>query len=164
MKGELRRIATVGVVLATVAACSTVEVPAAAVRAVGDSFVDAEIQRVGATGPAVGGNVQVIDLPNTNDIHIQVEATGLPPGFHAWHIHSGTCANSGGIVLAFTTAGQNQGIDDPIEAGMDGRAAEDAHIPSDRMTQQQLTGSPHALHIHANVSPPGESIACADLR
>lgn len=164
MNGELKRIATVGVVLATVAGCSTVEVPAAAVRAIGDSFVDAEIRRVGESGPAVGGTVHVIDLPNTEDIHIQVEATGLPPGFHAWHIHSGTCASSGGIVLAFTTAGQNQGIDDPIEADANGRAAEDAHIPSDRMTQQRLLATPHALHIHANVSPPGQSIACADLR
>ena len=164
MNNVLNMLVTFGAISALFAACSSVEVPAAAVEVVGDTFVDANLQRVGTTGPAVGGSVEVIDLPGTDDIHIQVDATGLPPGPHAWHIHSGTCATTGGIVLAFTTAGQNQGIDDPIDAGADGRGAEDAHIPANRMTQQQLTGSPHALHIHANVTPPGQSIACADLR
>jgi Cu/Zn superoxide dismutase len=152
-------------VISVAAACSAAGAPSEVVSAVGDTFVEANLQRSGTAGPAnVGGTVRLLDLPATDNSHIQVAATGLPPGPHAWHIHTGTCAQAGGVVLAFTTAGQNQGIDNPIVAGADGRGAEDADIPANRMTQQQLTGSPHALHIHANVTPPGASIACADLR
>jgi Cu/Zn superoxide dismutase len=157
--------ASASICVMSMAACSAAAAPSEVVSAVGDTFVDANIQRSGTAGPAgVGGTVRVLDLPATENIHIQVAATGLPAGPHAWHIHSGTCAMAGGIVLAFTTAGQNQGIDNPIVAAADGRGAEDADIPANRMTQQQLTASPHALHIHANVTPPGASIACADLR
>jgi hypothetical protein len=70
----------------------------------------------------------------------------------------------GGIALAFTTAGPNQGIDSPIVAAADGSAAEDAPIPAARLSRQQILATPHALQIHAAVSPPGAGIACADLR
>ena len=139
------------------------EVPAAIVRATGDEFITAAIRPSG--GGNAGGLVRVIDVPTTSSMQIQVEATGLPPGPHAWHIHTGTCAQPGAVVVPFTTIGQREGIDEAITAEADGRATEDALIPGALMTRQQLTASPHIVNIHAQGGAnPGAGIACADLR
>lgn len=157
---------TAGAVLVMLAGCSalgleTPEAPEGVVSAVGNTFLRAPVQ--GAGGAAgVSGEVEVIDLPQTDDLHIQVEVAGIAPGQHAWHIHSGTCAQMGGIVVPFTTAGPNTGIDEPIEVAANGRGEEDAHIPAARLTRQQLEGGDYALNIHANPGG-GPGVACANL-
>lgn len=151
--------------LCCVAGCAGTgaEVPAAVVRATGDEFITAGIRPAG--GGNAGGLVRVIDIPTTSTMQVQVEATGLPPGPHAWHIHTGTCAQPGSVVVPFTPIGQREGIDEAITAAADGRATEDAVIPGALLTRQQLTASPHIVNIHAQGgASPGPGIACAELR
>lgn len=154
------------IVLAAGAGCSTVasQAPAEVVREVGDVVVTSNLQSAGqATG--VGGTVRVIDLPGTSDMQIQVEGTGLPPGEHAWHIHAGTCAQPGAIVIPFTPVGQREGLDEAIEVDANGRGSEDGTIPSSMLTQEQLAANPHVVNIHANPgASPGPAVACAPLR
>lgn len=158
---------SVGCLVASVlVGCSAVaeEIPTAAARTVGDVFITSNIQGTGA-GSNAGGLVRLVDLPATEDMQVQVEATGLPSGSHSWHIHSGTCAQPGGVVVAFTTIGQNEGLDEPIVADAQGRAAEDARVPANRLTRQQITSGSYIVNIHARSGPnPGPTIACADLR
>ena len=137
------------------------EAPEAVVSAVGNTFLRSPIQGAGgATG--VSGEVELVDLPQTDDMQVQVDVAGIAPGGHAWHIHSGTCAQLGGIVVPFTTAGQNQGIDTPIEVGANGRGEADARIPADRLSRQQIEGGDYAPNIHANPNG-GPGVACANL-
>lgn len=164
-----RRI--LGIVTATgvsvmLAGCSALgveppEAPEGAVSAVGNSFMRSPLRAEGG-GSGVSGEVELIDLPATDDMQVQVDVSGIAPGAHAWHIHTGTCAQMGGIFLPFTTAGSNAGIDDPIEVGADGRGEEDANIPAARLTRQQLEAGDYALNIHANATG-GPGVACANL-
>lgn len=153
-------------VLAVLAGCSTIgvetpEAPEGVVSAVGDDFVRSPVRGAGgATG--VSGEVEVVDLPTTDDMQVQVEVRGIAPGQHAWHIHSGSCAQPGGIVVPFTAAGQMAALDDPIEVGANGAGEEDARIPAERLSRQQIESGDYALNIHANPSG-GAPVACADL-
>lgn len=138
--------------------------PSPVARELGDVFVTANLRAVGP-GSGVGGTVRVVDLPGTEDMQIQVEATGLPPGEHAWHIHSGSCAQPGEIVVPFTSVGQMRGVDEPIEIEANGRGEESAPIPGSLLTEARLRSSAYSVHIHAQPGMnPGARIACADLR
>jgi hypothetical protein len=151
--------------LAGAAACAGgPEVPTTVTQSVGDVFLTAPLQPVG-TGSTAGGTVRLTDVPGTDNTQIAVQAAGLSAGPHAWHIHSGTCAQPGGVVLAFTTIGSNQGIDDPLVAGANGAASEDAMIPADRLSRAQLQSTPYIVNIHSGSGDrPGGAVACANLR
>lgn len=167
MKPQIHQtVFALGVVLAGLGGCSALgieppEAPEGVVSAVGDSFLRSPIQGAGgATG--VSGEVELVDLPQTDDMQVQVDVSGISPGGHAWHIHSGTCAQLGGIVVPFTTAGPNQGLDTPIEVSAGGRGEADARIPAERLSRQQVEGGDYALNIHANATG-GPGVACANL-
>jgi hypothetical protein len=154
------------IVLAAAGACSSIasQAPSGVVREVGDVIVTSNLQSAGQT-TGVSGTVRVVDLPATSDMQIQVEANGLPPGGHAWHIHTGTCQQPGGIVVPFTPVGQREGLDEPITADANGRATEDAPIPGSMLTQETLAATPHVVNIHANPgASPGGAVACAPLQ
>lgn len=163
---HIGRFAGVIILFGFIAGCSRAasEAPSSVVRELGDVFINASLQPAGQ-GSGISGAVRVVDLPATSDLHVQLEANGLPPGPHAWHIHSGTCANPGSVLVPFTSIGQMEGLDAPVVAGADGRAAEDAHVPGNLLTREQLTAGSYSLHIHAQAGTnPGSSIACATLR
>lgn len=143
----------------------TPEVPAAVVAAVGDVFIRSAFQPgPGDTGQPAGGAVRVIDLPNTSDMQIQVELSGLTTGAHAWHIHSGACGQQAPVLVAFTPTAQMQGLDEPITANANGEAKEDARIPSDRLTRQQLEAGAYSVHVHQRAGlDHGPTVACANL-
>lgn len=161
-----RKVVQLGVVLAGLGGCSALgieppEAPEGVVSAVGNTFLRSPIQGVGgATG--VSGEVELVDLPQTDDMQVQVDVSGISPGAHAWHIHSGTCAQLGGIVVPFTTAGPNQGIDEAIQVAANGRGEADARLPADRLSRQQIENGDYALNIHANATG-GPGVACANL-
>jgi hypothetical protein len=97
-------------------------------------------------------------------MQVQVQAAGLTPGPHGWHIHSGGCGNPGAVVVPLSAIGTEAGIDDPIVAGADGTAAQDAIIPAARLTRAQVQSGEYSLHIHLTDGPdPGASIACANI-
>lgn len=122
MSYPIERIALSVMLAASATACSTVasEAPSGVVREVGDVFLTANLSASGQAG--IGGTVRAIDLPATEDIQVQVEATGLPPGPHAWHIHAGSCAQQGAVVVPFTPTRQMEGLDEDIRADANGEA------------------------------------------
>lgn len=151
------------VLLAAGCAGGLPEVPADLTAELGDVLVESPLQ-VTAPGWAITGTVRLVDIPRRSTMQIQVEADGLTPGPHAWHIHTGSCDNIGGIVVPFTPIGAREGIDEPLTASTEGEAAEDALIPASLLSQQQLAAGPYSLNIHnAAGANPGPSVACANL-
>lgn len=139
------------------------EVPADLTAELGNMIVESPLQ-VAAPGWAITGTVRLVDVPRRSSMQIQVEADGLTPGPHAWHIHTGSCDNVGGIAVPFTTIGAREGIDEPIMASAEGEAAEDALIPPSLLSQEQLAAGSYSLNIHnAAGANPGPTVACANL-
>jgi Cu/Zn superoxide dismutase len=85
------------------------------------------------------------------DVSAWVKLSGLTPGAHAVHIHSGTCAAPG-------TAAVSLG---DVTAGFDGTAV--AKIAATSSTP--VVGTGFSLDVHAAAgATPGAVVACGDLR
>jgi hypothetical protein len=139
------------------------EIPEEIAAELGEVVVEDSLQST-APGWNVTGVARLVDIPRYSSMQVQVQATGLTPGAHGWHIHSGGCDNPGEVVVPFTEIGTQPGIDDPIVAGSDGAAADDAIVPPARLTREQVQAGEYSLHIHNTDGPdPGPGIACADF-
>ena len=150
---------------AILAACagSLPEIPADLAAELGEIVVEAPLQNT-APGWAISGTARLVAVPRFPIMQVQVEAAGLTPGPHGWHIHSGGCRNPGAVVVALSAIGDQPGIDEPIVAGADGTAAEDAVVPASSLTEAQVRAGEYSLHIHNTAgADPGRSIACAEL-
>jgi Cu/Zn superoxide dismutase len=111
----------------------------------------------------VSGNVEVD--PNEDGTEISVEFTGLTPGEHAWHIHQGTCAAPGNVVVPFTDTESMMGIGEPLDADDDGNASAEVTIPAASLATNAIETGDYSLHVHERGGTDhGASVACADLR
>jgi hypothetical protein len=113
-------------------------------------------------GFAISATVDVD--PNVNDTEISAEFDGLTPGEHAWHIHQGTCAAPGDIVVALTGTETMTGIADPLEANDEGEASATVSIPAANLTPASIETGQYSLHVHqGGPAAAGASVICADL-
>jgi hypothetical protein len=82
-----------------------------------------------------------------------VSITGATAGSqHPWHVHTGTCANSGAIVGSPPSY-------PVLSVGSDGRASATATIGA------ALTpGTPYIVNVHRSTSDMGTIIACGELK
>ena len=82
-----------------------------------------------------------------------ITITGANPGaLHPWHVHTGTCANSGAIV-------GSAGNYPVLTVGTDGRASANATIGA-----ALSEGSAYSVNVHRSSSDMGTIIACGDLK
>jgi hypothetical protein len=78
-------------------------------------------------------------------------SNAVPNSTHPWHIHTGTCENTGGIVgpaTAYT----------PIQIGADGRGEATVTLPFSTPT----TGE-YSVNVHKSPTELGTIIACGPL-
>ncbi len=101
----------------------------------------------------VAGTVSFVTIQQT--VRIEVEATGLTPGFHGFHVHDvGTCeapafTSAGGHYSSSTAShGSHSGDMNVLLANGDGSAS--ASYTTDRFTTSELISANVAVIIHAN--------------
>jgi Cu/Zn superoxide dismutase len=103
-------------------------------------------------GSTVSGTVTVRPV---SDAQTQATLTvaGAPAGgVHPWHIHTGSCAQSGGIVgppTAYTA----------VSVGADGTGTVVVTLPF-----ATPTSGAYSVNVHASPSEMGTIVACADLK
>ena len=85
--------------------------------------------------------------PTGAQTQVQVQLTGLTPGAHPGHIHSGTCAAPGPVVQALPE----------ITAGADGSGSADTTLALDPATVM------NGQHIIAYHGEGGAPVVCAEL-
>jgi hypothetical protein len=96
-------------------------------------------------------------------LELRVHLMGLGDGDHAWHVHRGTCASPGAVVLALSDHGETSGIASDLSAGSDGMVEETVNIDRDRYAGLNLQES-HVVNVHMRGGDnPGPAIACAEL-
>lgn len=84
-------------------------------------------------------------------VHISI--SGATPGaVHPWHVHSGSCANSGGVIGSV-------GDYSVLTVGADGTASATVTIGAP-LTE----GNAYSVNVHRSVSELGTIIACGDLK
>ena len=101
------------------------------------------LQAVGTSGASGPATV----TPNAAQTQVQVQLTGVTPGAHPGHIHSGTCAAIGPVVHALPE----------ITAGADGTGSAEATVPLDAAT---IMNGQHLISYHGEGGAP---VACGEL-
>lgn len=133
------------------------------IQETGVLVTESTIQPV-ASGWAVGGTVRILSVPGSPNLYAEAHVTGLTPGEHAWHLHSGTCENPGSIVVPFSTLGTRMGTTTALNADSEGVADGLGPMPADQVTRDQIMAGDYAILIHnAGGTPPGRGVACSDL-
>lgn len=120
----------------------------------------------GAGDRPVDGTVRLL-APRSGEFegfHMYTRVEGLRPGEHAWHIHAGPCGTDAAVVVAFTATKAQQGIDQPLVAGSDGKAMETAFLPGEALSRQQLERGAYSVRIHERGGTDhGAVVACAEI-
>ena len=102
-------------------------------------------------GSAVRGDVKLQSAVVGSVVNISI--SGATAGaLHPWHVHTGTCANSGGVVGA-------AGNYPVLTVGTDGRASANATVNA-----PLSEGSAYSVNVHRSASDMGTIIACGDLK
>ena len=100
--------------------------------------------------PGVSGEVKVTVVNSQTDATITV--TGLAAGgTYPWHIHSGHCPNTGGII-------GDPSAYPPLTVGGDGIARGSAHLNVGLQESKD-----YAVNVHASPSNLATIVACGDL-
>lgn len=116
--------------------------------------------RVSRTVPA-GGTSLAGDGAN---IRLEASVDGLTQGDHAWHIHAGTCAEHGAIVVALSRTEDLPGLTQSLTADESGHAEGTVTIPFDELAPDELRTGRYSAHIHAGAGTDhGPTVMCAEL-
>lgn len=99
-------------------------------------------------GSDVSGTAVITDDGGENST-VEVTLTGLEANTeHAGHVHTGSCADQGGIVVTL----------EPITADSEGSGtAVSMSVPDDQLTTDFY------IQYHVSFDPPGAPIACGDI-
>lgn len=103
-------------------------------------------------GSTVSGTVMVRPVSDAQTQATVTLAGAAPGSVLPWHIHSGTCAQPGGIVgppTAYTAA----------SVGADGTGTVVVTLPF-----ATPTSGAYSVNVHASPSDMGTYVACADLK
>lgn len=111
----------------------------------------------------VSGEVSVVAGDDADDpLELVVRGTGLPPGEHGWHVHSGPCGSSGPVRIPLSETANADGITGPIDANDEGEFDQTVEVPELNRTMVGTQG--HSLHIHRNAGANhGPTVACATI-
>lgn len=106
------------------------------------------------------GTLEIVDRSGTPELVVELQ--GLPPGEHAWHIHSAPCGQEGPVVLALSTTSDMEGTVGPVTVDQEGRIDRTVSLPGlDRMW---IGVGSHSLHIHERPGTDhGPTLACANI-
>ena len=127
-----------------------------------DTLVVARLEPPEGGDPAVGGTVLLLRDRDGAPVTLEVDAVGLPPGGHAWHIHQGACGASGEIQIPLSATAEMEGITGPLEVGDDGVAQTEVEIAE--LQSSTVGAQQQSLHIHeGGEAEPGPTIACATI-
>jgi hypothetical protein len=84
---------------------------------------------------------------------VKISISGATPGAsHPWHVHTGTCANSGGIVGSANSY-------PVLTVDTDGKASATATIGT-----SLSEGTAYSVNVHRSAADMGTIIACGELK
>jgi len=87
-----------------------------------------------------------------NGVMVSVKLSGFDPSTkHDGHIHVGSCAAQGGVVVPLNS----------ITA--DASGAGSADTTENTLTYAQVTDGKHYVQYHTSSNPPGNPVSCADI-
>ena len=141
----------------------------------GDTLHTVALQGEGDRSSATRGEVAVLPGRAESTLSLSLEATGLPPGDHAWHIHRGPCGSSADVVIALSATDEMEAalrirrgesemaaVVGPLEVEDDGSVEETVEVPG--LSREMIGRGGYSLHIHQRPGTDhGPSIACASL-
>ncbi|CAN5635022.1 hypothetical protein BH23GEM10_BH23GEM10_02390 [soil metagenome] len=168
--------AAVAVLALVVAACGTddadmettpgTELPAPVpVETVDMTVASGQFEGVGDAGAQMTGTADLTRLGDTGDagMKLRVHLMGLAEGDHAWHIHEGTCANRGGVVLPLSDAAGQDGVTGDLKS--DGSGMVERTVTLEAEDVAVLTaGQGYSVNVHtAGSDSPGAPVACATI-
>jgi hypothetical protein len=87
------------------------------------------------------------------------DAAATVDGPHPVHIHSGSCAELGEVVVPLTDVAERAG--EAMGSGT-GHAVKGSHTQVD-MSLDDILANPHAINVHLSAEEIGTYIACGDL-
>ena len=116
-----------------------------------------------AAAPAVSGEVMVVATDDVEEpLELIVRGTGLAPGEHGWHVHSGPCGTSGPVRIPLSETAEAEGITGPIDVDDEGEFEEAVEVPE--LNRTMVGTQQHSLHIHRNPGANhGPTVACATI-
>jgi Cu/Zn superoxide dismutase len=116
-----------------------------------------------ATAPAVNGEVAVVAGDDVEEpLELVVRGTGLAPGEHGWHVHSGPCGTSGPVRIPLSETAEADGITGPIDVSDEGEFEQTVEVPE--LNRTMVGTREHSLHIHRNAGANhGPTVACATI-
>jgi Cu/Zn superoxide dismutase len=129
-----------------------------------DTLLTAALHPADSTAAStVSGEVSVVASDDADDpLELVVRGTGLPPGEHGWHVHSGPCGTSGPVRIPLSETANADGITGPIDANDDGEFEETVEVPE--LNRTMVGTQEHSLHIHRNPGANhGPTVACATI-
>lgn len=127
-----------------------------------DTLYIAALEAPDGGDPGVGGMVVLLTEGDAAPVTLTIEALGLPPGNHAWHIHQGACGSSGPVQIPLSSTADMEGITGPLEVSDEGDA--DAEVELDALPRSAVGAGQHSLHIHVEEGiDHGPTIACATI-
>ena len=129
-----------------------------------DTLFTAALQAADTTAvQAVSGEVSVVAGDEADDpLELVVRGTGLAPGDHGWHVHSGPCGTSGPVRIPLSETAEADGITGPIDVGDAGEFEETVEVPE--LNRTMVGTREHSLHIHRNAGANhGPTVACATI-
>ena len=102
---------------------------------------------------SVGGSTatgQVTVTPAGGGSQVSVQLSGLAPGEHPGHIHTGTCEALGDVVHPLPV----------VTAGADGSATADTTLAA---ASESFMDGQHVIAYHGTAENPGAPVACGQL-
>jgi hypothetical protein len=129
-----------------------------------DTLFTAALQSADSTAAAtVSGAVSVVAGDDADEpLELIVRGTGLAPGEHGWHVHSGPCGTSGPVRIPLSETAEADGITGPIDANDEGEFEQTVEVPE--LNRTMVGTQAHSLHIHRNAGANhGPTVACATI-
>ena len=108
----------------------------------------------------IDGTLEVVDRNGTPELVVELE--GLPPGQHAWHIHSAPCGEQGSVALALSSTADMEGTVGPVTVDQQGMVNRTVPLPD--LDRTWIGSDRYSLHIHERSGTDhGPSLACANI-
>jgi hypothetical protein len=115
-----------------------------------EGIVDFSAQLQPSPGNQIRGTANAVSALGETAVTIEIE-NASPGARHPWHVHNGTCANSGGVV----GGGANYPV---LEVGANGEQRAVATI-----AVELIDDAPYIVNVHQSPQAMGTIVACGAL-
>lgn len=127
-----------------------------------DTLLVSTINGIGAAAEEIEGEIAVLTDGPSEPLRLALTATGLEPGDHAWHIHSGPCGSSAGVAIPLSQTAEMEAVVGPLAVDQTGQAEVTVEVPP--LKREMLGTRERSLHIHEKSGiEHGPSVACATI-